>query len=80
MTKRTPKLFINISLFLVLTLGIVYASNTANTNNNPSMTYKNMSTTQLQIEVEKLSNQGKLPAEMGFELMKRWTVTNKEVN
>jgi len=80
MTKRTPKLFINISLFLVLTLGIIYASNTANTNNNPSMNYKNMSTTQLQIEVEKLSNQGKLPAEMGFELMKRWTVTNKEVN
>ena len=80
MTKRTPKLFINISLFLVLTLGIVYASNTAKTNNNPSMNYKNMSTTQLQIEVEKLSNQGKLPAEMGFELMKRWTVSNKEVN
>ena len=81
MTKRTPKLFINISLFLALTLGIVYASNTAKSENiNQEMDYKNMSTTQLQIQVEKLSNQGDLPFQMGLELMNRWTVTNKEVN
>ena len=70
-----PKPLINIAILLVLTLGLVYANTSLKTVN-----YKNMSTTELQIQVEKLSNQGKLPAEMGFELMKRWTVSNKEVN
>ena len=32
-----------------------------------------MSTFQLQEEVEKLSIEGKLPFEMGLELMKRWS-------
>jgi cell division protein FtsL len=34
--------------------------------------YSIMSTQELQIEVEKLSQSGNLPFEMGLELMKRW--------
>ena len=67
---------------LVVTLGTVYASN------NMSFTkttveakhFTKMSTTELQIEVERLSAKDQLPFEMGLELMKRWTETKKEVN
>lgn len=67
---------------LIVTLTTVYASNHISTTNTQLdvQNFKNMSTTELQIEVEKLSNQGNLPAEMGFELMKRWTETKKEIN
>ena len=75
------KTFINIATLLVLTLGIVYASNSTKAQNSDlTMTYKNMSTTELQIEVEKLSNQGQLPFAMGKELMSRWSAPQNEVN
>lgn len=79
MKTKISKLLIAL---LVVTLGTVYASNHLNLDNTKTEKkhYTKMSTSELQIEVEKLSNQGKLPAEMGFELMKRWTETKKEVN
>jgi hypothetical protein len=64
---------------LVVTLGTVYANNQTTTTVK-SKDYTQMSTTQLQIAVEKLSNEGNLPSEMGFELMRRWTESKKEVN
>jgi len=58
---------------LTLALGLVYASASIDTQKEEgTIAYKNMSTSQLQIEVEKLSNEGNLPFEMGLELMKRW--------
>ena len=76
-----PKPLINIAILLVLTLGLVYANTNLKTETStPSIDYKNMSTTQLQIKVEKLSNQGVLPFEMGRELMSRWAESKKEIN
>lgn len=73
MIKKQPKLLIRFIALLTLTLGLVYASTVISTQKEKTtLSYKDMSTTQLQIEVEKLSNEGKLPFEMGLELMKRW--------
>lgn len=73
MIKKQPKLLIRLIALLTLTLGLVYASTVISTQKEKAtLSYKDMSTTQLQIEVEKLSNEGKLPFEMGLELMKRW--------
>lgn len=81
MNMKISKLLITL---LVITLGTVYANNTMSINNPQEKVkvkhYTQMSTSELQIEVEKLSNQGKLPFEMGLELMNRWTETKKEVN
>ena len=81
MNMKISKLLITL---LVITLGTVYANNTMSINNTQEKVkvkhYTQMSTSELQIEVEKLSNQGKLPFEMGLELMNRWTETKKEVN
>ena len=38
----------------------------------PTKHYTQMSTHELQVTVEKLSQTGELPFEMGLELMKRW--------
>ena len=65
---------------MVVTLGTVYANTQINPTQVKSKDYTKMSTAELQTEVEKLSNQGNLPAQMGFELMKRWTAPKKEVN
>jgi hypothetical protein len=43
------------------------------TNGKICLTEACISTPKLQKEVEKLSIEGKLPFEMGLELMKRWT-------
>ena len=68
-----------IGLVLIFT-SITYAGDINNsriikikTNENMCYTSNCMSTQQLQHEVEKLSLEGKLPFEMGLELIKRWT-------
>ena len=73
------KLLITLS---VITLGTVYASNTMSLNKTQvaSKHFTEMSTTELQVKVERLSIEDKLPFEMGLELMKRWTESKKEVN
>ncbi len=75
MKTKISKLLIAL---LVVTVGTVYASNQLNVNDTKN--YKQMTTAELQIQVEKLSNQGNLPFEMGLELMNRWTETKKEIN
>ncbi len=79
MTKKTPKLLKTITILSLFTLGILYANN-SNKKADKQIDYKKMSTTELQIEVERLSNAGKLPFEMGLELINRWTNKTKEVN
>jgi len=58
------KLFVNIIVLIVLTTTLIHASTT--------QSYSIMSTQELQIEVERLSNAGNLPFEMGLELIQRW--------
>ncbi len=64
---------------LVITIGTVYASNHINVQKNKTVKkhFTQMSTTELQKEVEKLANANKLPFEMGLELMKRWQTEGK---
>ena len=75
MKTKISKLLITL---LVITLGTVYASNTMGMNETKD--YKKMSTTKLQIEVERLSLEDKLPFEMGLELIHRWSDSKKEIN
>lgn len=75
------KIFIrNFILFSIMTITCTYASSTNNIDSSKMKTYENLcyasdciSTKQLQNEVEKLSLEGKLPFEMGLELIKRWS-------
>jgi hypothetical protein len=72
-------------IFLGISATMSYASNTrvnVTTMGVPSETtditnintvYKNISTTELEKEVERLTINGTVPFEMGIELMKRWT-------
>lgn len=73
MKVKTPKIlgrFITLSL---ITISIIYATGC---DTSPKTTYSNMSTIQLQEEVERLSHNGNLPFPMGMELIKRWTNNN----
>lgn len=75
------KIFIrNFIVFASITTSSTYASSTNNIDSSKMKTYENLcytsdciSTQQLQKEVEKLSIEGKLPFEMGLELIRRWS-------
>jgi hypothetical protein len=76
----TKKLIMNFIGFSLLTTTMTYAATTSKndshkTNTHPKicLTEDCISTIKLQEEVEKLSIEGKLPFEMGLELMKRWS-------
>lgn len=76
----TKKFIMNFIGFSLLTTTMTYASTTSkndtlktNTNSKICLTEDCISTIKLQEEVEKLSIEGKLPFEMGLELMKRWS-------
>jgi hypothetical protein len=78
MTKR-------IITLALLTTAMSYATTSIDSTINKMKTHEKichteacMSTPKLQEEVEKLSIEGKLPFEMGLELMKRWS--NKKVS
>jgi hypothetical protein len=60
------KLFTKIITLTLLTATLSHA-NITNTN-----AYMSMTTQELQSEVEKLSQEGNLPFEMGLELLERW--------
>ncbi|CAA6810089.1 MAG: Unknown protein [uncultured Sulfurovum sp.] len=64
---------------LIATLSTAYANNHSNQAISKAKHYTQMSTVELQIEVERLSNKGILPFEMGLELLKRWAESKKEV-
>jgi len=77
--KRT-KILGKIIVLSLITVTMTYGSNTENLNSlkNKDYTtlessYQNMSTSQLQKEVEKRSINGDLCFNMGMELIKRWT-------
>jgi hypothetical protein len=76
MTEKFIKNFIGLAL---LTTVVTFASETTHENLKTAadtkicLTEACMSTTKLQEEVEKLSIEGKLPFEMGLELIKRWS-------
>jgi len=77
--KRT-KILGKIIVLSLITVTMTYGSNTENLNSlkNKDYTtlessYQNMSTAQLQEEVEIRSINGDLSFDMGMELIKRWT-------
>ncbi|CAA6820632.1 MAG: Unknown protein [uncultured Sulfurovum sp.] len=81
MTNTHSTLFIKFIMLLTLTFGIVYAKNTISPNNEASqISYETMSKSQLQLEVERLSIEDKLPFEMGLELIKRWQTEQQIVH
>ena len=58
----------------LMSVTIMYAEKLIiGSNTLPVVTYNDMNTLELQIEVEKLSQNGDLPFEMGLALMERWT-------
>jgi len=75
----TEKFLKNIVGLALLTTAVTFASDTIHENVKAEvqtkicLTEACMSTTKLQEEVERLSIEGKLPFEMGLELMKRWS-------
>lgn len=75
--KITLTLFKNLIRvsFIVAMLSYVANSEEINQTNTYKTCYTEncISTPDLQKEVERLSNEGKLPFEMGLELIKRWS-------
>lgn len=70
----------NIIGLTLIASSMTYATDTTAIDKMGTTTYETicftsdcMSTFKLQEEVEKLSREGKLPFDMGLELMKRWT-------
>ena len=70
----------NIIGLTLISTSMTFASSTTNINKMETKTYETlcytsdcMSTIKLQTEVEGLSIEGKLPYDMGLELMKRWS-------
>jgi len=59
---------------LALTMAQASSTNAFNTNSlDENVNYNTMTTEQIQAQVEKQSNAGDLPFELGLELIKRWT-------
>ena len=71
------KILTKVSILSLITVSIMYGTGIIEHSDNTDIashtTYNNMSTRQLQIEVEKLSQNGELPFPMGLELIQRWT-------
>ena len=70
----------NIIGLTLISTSLTFATSTTDINKIETKTYEDlcytsdcMSTPQLQKEVERLSIEGKLPYDMGLELMKRWS-------
>lgn len=58
------------TIALILLVSTVTYANVST--QEPTKHYTQMTTHELQVAVEKLSQTGELPFEMGLELMKRW--------
>jgi hypothetical protein len=70
-------LIIKLATLSILTLTTANAGVCDNAEEVPAATYTNMTTTELQKAVERLSAEDKLPFEMGLELIKRWTTEER---
>ena len=72
---KTNKILPKIITLSLITVSILFASRLVQLNNTlPQMTYHDMELTELQKAVEKRSQSGDLPFDMGCELIKRWAV------
>ena len=76
MKVNTVRLVTRVSILSLIAVSIMYGAGIVllsdNTDTTLETTYSNMSTTQLQSEVERLSKKEELPFTMGLELIKRW--------
>ena len=77
MKVKPVRIVTRISILSLITVSIMYGAGIIHLSDNndtiQETPYQNMSTTQLQAEVERLSQSGELPFPMGLELIKRWT-------
>ena len=77
MKVKPVQIVTRVSILSLITVSIMYGSGIIdlcdNTDISSQTAYTNMSTIQLQIEVERLSQKGELPFTMGLELIERWT-------
>lgn len=74
MQLKTARILGKIILLSLMTISIIYAAGLLNfSDTSAQITYSNMSTMELQEEVERLSQNGDVPFPMGMELIKRWT-------
>lgn len=77
MKIKLVKILTRVSILSLITVSIMYGSGMIdlcdNTDTSSQAAYTDMSTIQLQIEVERLSKNGELPFPMGLELIERWT-------
>ena len=77
MKFKTQKTLIRVITFSLIAVSIDYATKFIRLNNTlPKITYQEMSTSELQEEIERLSQNGDVPFPMGMELIKRWTNNN----
>lgn len=77
MKVKTAKILRKIIPLSLITVSIIYASGLVNLNDTSTqIPYSNMSTMELQEEVERLSQNGDVPFPMGMELIRRWTNNN----
>ena len=77
MKVKRLKILEKIILLSLMTVSIIYAAGLLNfSDTSTQITYSNMSTMELQEEVERLSQNGDVPFPMGMELIKRWTNNN----
>jgi ABC-type protease/lipase transport system fused ATPase/permease subunit len=77
MKVKRLKILKKIILLSLMTVSIIYAAGLLNfSDTSAQITYSNMSTMELQEEVERLSQNGDVPFRMGMELIKRWTNNN----
>jgi len=73
MKVKPVKIVTRVGILSLITISIIYGANLSKNDTTLESTYNNMSTTQLQVQVERLSQNGELPFPMGLELIKRWT-------
>ena len=77
MKVKPVRIVTRVSILSLITVSIMYGAGIIHLSDNndtiQETTYQNMSTIQLQIEVERLSQKGELPFSMGLELIERWT-------
>ncbi|HHD81751.1 MAG TPA: hypothetical protein ENK94_00995 [Campylobacterales bacterium] len=71
------RFIIKLATLSILTFSSAYAGICDEAEEIPAVTYKNMTTAELQEAVEKLSAEDRLPFEMGLELIKRWTTEER---
>ena len=77
MKVKPVQIVTRVSILSLITVSIMYGTGIIGHGDNIDIasqtTYNKMSTRQLQIEVERLSQNGELPFPMGLELIERWS-------